>query len=65
MYTAKYPLVTVLLFLLLTAFKPMENFDSYAKYPVYKGELGVTWSPKQTVFKVWAPKASAVKLRVI
>ena len=34
-------------------------------YPVYKGnDLGVTYSPKQTVFKIWAPTASAVKLNL-
>jgi pullulanase len=64
MYTVKYTLVTAILFLLLTAFKPMENTDPYAKYPVCKGELGVDWSAKKTTFKVWAPKATAVKLRL-
>jgi len=35
------------------------------EYPVYKSEdLGVTYSSEQTMFKVWAPKASAVKLRL-
>ena len=42
----------------------MDNNDPYAKYPVYKGELGVTWSQNKTTFKVWAPKASEVKLRL-
>lgn len=32
-------------------------------YPVYIGnDLGVTYTAKQTVFKIWAPTASAVKL---
>jgi len=64
MYTVKYTLATALLFLLFASFKPMENTDPYAKYPVYKGELGVDWSPQKTTFKVWAPKASEVKLRL-
>ena len=34
------------------------------KYPVYNGELGVKYSAKKTQFKVWAPKASEVKLRL-
>lgn len=34
-------------------------------YPVYNGkDLGVTYSPAKTSFKVWAPGASAVKLRL-
>ncbi len=39
--------------------------NPYADYPVYTGrDLGVKYSPQKTVFKVWAPKASEVKLRV-
>ena len=34
------------------------------KYPVYNGELGVKYSTKKTDFKVWAPNASEVKLRL-
>ena len=34
-------------------------------YPEYKGnDLGVTYTLKQTVFKIWAPTASAVKLNL-
>ena len=29
-----------------------------------KNDLGVTYTPKQTVFKIWAPTASAVKLNL-
>jgi pullulanase len=64
MNTVKYIFVAAFAVLLFSSFKSMENTDPYAKYPVYKGELCVTWSHKQTTFKVWAPKASAVKLRL-
>ncbi len=38
------------------------NFDNY---PVYKGsDLGIDYSPLRTKFKVWAPAATAVKLRL-
>ncbi len=34
-------------------------------YPFYKGkDLGVNYSPKKTVFKIWAPTAIAVKLNL-
>lgn len=37
----------------------------YADYPVYTGhDLGVKYSPNKTIFKVWAPMASEVKLRL-
>jgi pullulanase len=64
MNTVKYIFVAAFAVLLFSSFKSMENTDPYAKCPVYNGELGVTWSHKQTTFKVWAPKASAVKLRL-
>lgn len=49
-----------LLVLAATAFKSAEAID-----PVYKGtDLGVNYSPGKTTFKVWAPEASAVKLRL-
>ena len=36
-----------------------------ADYPVYNGkDLGVNYTAKKTVFKVWAPKAAEVKLRL-
>ena len=39
--------------------------NPYAGYPVYTGhDLGVRYSAAKTVFKVWAPKASAVTLRL-
>src|SRR5579872_2463596 len=34
-------------------------------YPIYNGnDLGVNYSPGKTLFKIWAPGASAVKLRL-
>jgi pullulanase len=63
--TVLKPLLTLaILSMLLTSFKPVQNADPFAGYPVYKGRLGVSYSPKKTIFKVWAPIASAVKLRL-
>ena len=64
MNVIKTVLTTAMLFMLLTSFKPVQTTDPFADYPVYKGKLGVSYSPAKTVFKVWAPKASAVKLRL-
>ncbi len=34
-------------------------------FPFYNGkDLGVTYSPSKTVFKIWAPTGSAIKLRL-
>jgi pullulanase len=43
------------------------NSPSYGQdsQPVYNGkDLGVTYQAQQTLFKVWAPQATAVKLRL-
>ena len=40
------------------------SFDG-SKYPEYSGtDLGVTYTPQKSIFKVWAPTASSVKLRL-
>ncbi len=37
----------------------------FAKYPVYTGkDLGITYSPQRTIFKIWAPTASAAELKL-
>ena len=39
--------------------------DTFSDYPAYYGnDLGVNYTPDETVFKVWAPKASEVLLRL-
>ncbi len=39
--------------------------DKVSIFPVYTGtDLGVTYSPEMTSFRVWAPTASVVKLRI-
>ena len=50
---------------MLTSFRLVQNPFPFDDYPVYTGnDLGVNYSPLKTVFKVWAPKASEVKLRL-
>jgi len=61
----KYPyfILIIIIAILITSFKLARQQTSFDDYPVYTGnDLGVTYSPLKTVFKVWAPKASAVKL---
>ncbi len=37
--------------------------DHTAKYPVYKGnDLGLTYTPKQSTFKIWSPTAVAARI---
>lgn len=57
----------LLLFALMPfiSFKPVVTIDPFQDYPFYSGkDLGVNYLPQKTVFKVWAPKAVAVKLRL-
>ena len=39
--------------------------DAYNTYPVYTGnDLGLSYSPKQSVFRIWAPSAMEAQLRI-
>lgn len=52
-------------FTMLTTTAGAQPATPYSDYPVYTGkDLGVHYSPLKTVFKVWAPKASEVTLRL-
>lgn len=40
-----------------------KTYNSYDEYPVYNGDdLGVTYTPENTVFKLWSPAADLVTL---
>jgi pullulanase len=42
-----------------------KQIETYKEYPIYTGkDLGVTYSPAKTVFKVWAPNATQVILKL-
>ena len=42
--------------------KPYTSFD---KYPIYKeNDLGVTYTPQETLFKIWSPNAESVKINI-
>ena len=38
--------------------------NDFDKYPYYDGELGAIYSPDKTVFRLWAPTAERVQLRL-
>jgi len=58
-------ILTIVFITMLTSFTPVLQKDSFDDYPVYTGDdLGVNYSSLKTIFKVWAPKASEVKLRL-
>ena len=51
--------------IILLSFKSIQKISSFDNYPVYTGnDLGVTYSAEKTVFKIWSPAATAVKLRL-
>src|SRR4026208_1878168 len=48
---------------LLYIFPAKAQKTIYDSYPVYKGnDLGLTYSPKESVFKIWAPTAEKAQL---
>src|SRR5258705_4471623 len=51
---------------LVQLFSGKAQKSDYDKYPVYEGkDLGVTYSPFRTIFKVWAPTADSVQLALL
>ena len=53
--------IIVFVFFPFLCFSQMNKTD----YPTYAGnDLGVTYSPASTLFKIWAPTATAVQLRL-
>ena len=42
-----------------------DQLDSYDKYPCYYGDdLELVYTPKQSVFTLWAPSAGNVRLNL-
>jgi pullulanase len=57
----------ILLSVLLGCQSPesVPNYDAYDDYPTYEGtDLGLNYSPEQSTFKVWAPTAEALQLKL-
>jgi hypothetical protein len=49
-------ILTFVFIIMLTSAGVAQQTGSFDDYPAYAGnDLGVNYSPKQTVFKVWAP----------
>jgi pullulanase len=59
-------LISILLFtIMLKTAGHAQQAGPYDNYPVYAGrDLGVKYTPLKTTFKIWAPKATEVKLRL-
>lgn len=53
------------LLLIMTSCQNQPEYESLTDYPVYKGnDLGFTYSPKETSFRLWSPAAQEVKLHI-
>ena len=49
--------------MLINCQSPTAVYQNYDEYPVYEGtDLGLTYSAEKSVFKLWSPPASEVKL---
>ncbi len=54
---------TAFLFLIMTACDKTPQYEALEDYPVYEGDdLGFTYTPEATVFKMWSPTAEQVKI---
>jgi pullulanase len=55
----------MLLGFITNLFSSKAQTDIYKKFPVYKGnDLGLTYTKEQSFFRVWAPSAEIVQLRI-
>ncbi|NVK82789.1 MAG: type I pullulanase [Cytophagia bacterium] len=53
------------LLLIMTSCQTQPEYESLTDYPVYEGnDLGFTYSPNQTSFRLWSPAAQEVKLHL-
>jgi len=44
---------------------PKTEYNSYEDYPVYEGsDLGFSYTPEKTSFRLWSPAASAVRIHL-
>ncbi|WP_420386089.1 type I pullulanase [Roseivirga sp.] len=60
-----YLLLTSLLIITMTACQNQPSYESLTDYPVYKGkDLGLTYSPESSSFRLWSPAAEEVKLNI-
>lgn len=63
----RFPVFAALAFLLLFGackYSPPE-YSSFEEYPVYEGDdLGIVYTPESTKFRVWAPTAWNVRLKL-
>lgn len=64
-YMRKIFILFLVISMPLFAFKNVARKEQKTDMPVYYGhDLGVTYLPTQTSFKVWAPQATEVRLRL-
>ncbi len=56
---------SLIFLLLLTCQTNPMTYESYDDYPVYEGEdLGLTYTPESSTFRLWSPAAQAVRLHL-
>ncbi|MFT4758799.1 MAG: pullulanase [Saprospiraceae bacterium] len=58
------PLFLFLIFLISCKNNMKITYGSYEEYPVYEGNLGLIYSPEKSRFRIWAPTADAIKIRL-
>ncbi|HBH25391.1 MAG TPA: type I pullulanase [Cytophagales bacterium] len=58
-------IVSILFFAMSCENKYSTEFESYDDYPVYeKADLGLLYTPESSVFKIWSPVATNVKVHI-
>ncbi|MBO6762184.1 MAG: type I pullulanase, partial [Roseivirga sp.] len=57
--------ILICFIIIMTSCESQPTYETLTDYPVYKGaDLGFTYTPKETAFRLWSPAAQEVKLNI-
>lgn len=62
---SRYCVILIICTVVMGCENNQASYKSFKDYPVYSGkDLGLTYSPDQTSFKIWSPTAKEIKLHL-
>lgn len=57
--------ILICFIIIMTSCESQPTYETLTDYPVYEGtDLGFTYTPKETAFRLWSPAAQEVKLNI-
>jgi pullulanase len=57
--------ILICFIIIMTSCESQPTYETLTDYPIYEGtDLGFTYTPKETAFRLWSPAAQEVKLNI-